>query len=64
DGVHALLVPAGDADALVAALRRLLGDAGLRARLGEAARRLVVERYSGARLAEALEAQYARLLAA
>jgi glycosyltransferase involved in cell wall biosynthesis len=62
--VNALLVPAGDADALATALGRLLADAGLRARLGEAARRSAVERYSGARLAEALEAQYARLLAA
>ena len=61
DGEHALLVPAGDADALAAALERLLGDAPLRRRLGEAGRRLVLERYSGARLAEALEARYAGL---
>ena len=61
DGVHALLVPAGDAGALAWALERLLGDAELRRRLGEAGRRLVLERYSGARLAEALEARYASL---
>jgi glycosyltransferase involved in cell wall biosynthesis len=63
DGVHALLVPAGDAGVLADALLRLLDDAPLRARLGEAARALALARYSGARLAEALEAHYARLVA-
>jgi glycosyltransferase involved in cell wall biosynthesis len=63
DGVHALLVPAGDAGALATALGRLLADAALRERLGAAARALALERYSGARLAEALEAHYARLVA-
>ena len=64
DGEHALLVPAGDAGALADAVGRLLGDPALRARLGAAGRRLVLERYSGARLAEALEAHYARLTGA
>lgn len=36
-GRHLLLVPAGDADALTAALDLLIGDAGLRDRLGAAA---------------------------
>lgn len=62
DGEHAVLVPAGDPDALAAALARVLGDAALRARLGEAGRRLVMERLSGARIAEALEGHYRRLL--
>jgi glycosyltransferase involved in cell wall biosynthesis len=63
DGKHALLVPAGDAEALAAALGRLLDDEELRARLGRAGRRRLVEHYSGARVAEALEAQYQRLIA-
>ncbi|HEU4369198.1 MAG TPA: glycosyltransferase family 4 protein [Methylomirabilota bacterium] len=64
DGEHAVLVPAGDAGALAAALAALLDDPARRARLGEAGRRLVVERFSGARLAAALETHYARLATA
>ncbi len=64
DDEHAVLVPAGDAGALASTLAALLDDAPRRARLGEAGRRLVVERFSGARLAAALEAHYARLTAA
>jgi len=43
DGVHALLVPRGDADALAAALARAIRDAALRARLGAAARARAAE---------------------
>jgi glycosyltransferase involved in cell wall biosynthesis len=63
DGEHAALVPAGDPAALAAALRALLDDPARRQRLGEAGRRLVVERFSGARVAAALESHYARLTA-
>jgi glycosyltransferase involved in cell wall biosynthesis len=45
DGVDGLLVPAGDAERLASAVRRLLDDARLRRRLGGAARRAVVERF-------------------
>jgi glycosyltransferase involved in cell wall biosynthesis len=37
DGVNGLLVPSGDLDALVTALKRLAGDPELCARMGEAA---------------------------
>jgi glycosyltransferase involved in cell wall biosynthesis len=62
DGEHAVLVPGGDPDALAAAIARLLRNAPLRARLGESARRLLADRFSGARVAEALESHYDRLL--
>jgi glycosyltransferase involved in cell wall biosynthesis len=64
DGEHAALVPGGDAPALAAALERLVGDPALAARLGEGGRRLVEARYSGARVAAALEARYTSLTAA
>ena len=58
DGRTAVLVPAGDPDALAEALARLAADAALRARLGEAARAVYLERGTPAavawRLAEAL----------
>jgi glycosyltransferase involved in cell wall biosynthesis len=63
DGVHALLVPAGEPAALAAAIERLLGNAALRRRLGGAGRDLVHERFSGARLAERLTALYLTLVA-
>ncbi|WP_224364806.1 glycosyltransferase family 4 protein [Hyalangium versicolor] len=46
EGVDAVTLPSGDATELAAALGRLVEDAGLRARLGEAARRTAVERFS------------------
>jgi glycosyltransferase involved in cell wall biosynthesis len=58
DGDNALLVHAGDAAALASALERLLRDPDLREKLGQRGRRLVVERYSGARVAAALENHY------
>lgn len=64
DREHALLVPAGDAAALRMALAEMLGDVVLRQRLATSGRTLVEERYTGARLAEALERQYVRLAAA
>jgi len=46
DGQDALLVPAGNRDALGAALRRLLGEPALRRQLGERAAGSVRERYA------------------
>jgi glycosyltransferase involved in cell wall biosynthesis len=62
DGEHAALVPAGDGEALAEALDRLLRDPAGAARLADAGRRLVQERYSGARIAAALEERYSRLV--
>lgn len=44
DGVDGLIVPVGDRPAFVAALRRLLGDAALCAKLGGAAREVMLAR--------------------
>jgi glycosyltransferase involved in cell wall biosynthesis len=54
DGESALLVPAGDPGALAAALRRLRGDPGLRARLGAGAARVWGERLRPDRVVEGL----------
>jgi len=64
DGEHAALVPAGDAQALADALERLASDPAASSRLGDGGRRLVEARYSGARVAAALEARYTSLVAA
>jgi glycosyltransferase involved in cell wall biosynthesis len=61
DGETALLVPGGDAPELARALERLLGDPGLRHRLGRKAAALAHERYTGARVAERLVEHYHRL---
>jgi glycosyltransferase involved in cell wall biosynthesis len=45
DGVDGLLVPPGDADALAAALDRLLASPSERMRLGDAGRQAAVERW-------------------
>ena len=53
DGETGLLVPPRDPERSPAALRRLLDDAELRRRLGEAGRRRVAERFSSTRCARA-----------
>lgn len=52
DGVSGVLLPPGDAEALVAAIVRLASDAGLRERLGRGARAAVVADYTWRRNAE------------
>jgi glycosyltransferase involved in cell wall biosynthesis len=58
-----LLVRTGDADALARALLELAADAGLRERLGRAARAFVEERFDMARVAERYAALYRDLAA-
>jgi glycosyltransferase involved in cell wall biosynthesis len=45
DGIDGLLIPAKDAHALAAAIARLQDDAGLRVRLGAAAREKALARF-------------------
>jgi glycosyltransferase involved in cell wall biosynthesis len=62
DGESAVLVPAGDSQALAAALERLVDDPAAASRLGQAGHQLVEARYSGARVAAALEERYTTLV--
>ena len=63
DGEHALLVPAGDHDALAAALLRVLDDDALRERLAAAAHARATTEYGIARTLDAYERIYERLTA-
>lgn len=58
DGETCLAVPPGDAQALAAALSRLLADPALRARLGRAGRERVLTHFTWARAAEGTVARY------
>jgi glycosyltransferase involved in cell wall biosynthesis len=61
EGVDALGHPPGDVDALARSLRTLIEDAGLRARLGRAARAAAETRFDRARLARQLAPLYTRV---
>jgi glycosyltransferase involved in cell wall biosynthesis len=63
DGENGLLVPPANPDSLAEAICRLLGDPALSARLGEAARRSVAERFSMLRMIETTSTFYDSLLA-
>ncbi|CAN5576791.1 glycosyltransferase family 4 protein [soil metagenome] len=63
DGETVLQCKAGDVDALAATIRRGLDDADLRARIGEAGRRRVVERWSWKHCAQLTVDQYREVLA-
>jgi glycosyltransferase involved in cell wall biosynthesis len=62
DGVTGLLVPARDVEAIRSAVARLLSDAGLRIRMGEAARARADRSWSAAAAAQALATVYAEAL--
>jgi glycosyltransferase involved in cell wall biosynthesis len=62
DGQSGLLVPPSDPDALGQALAKLLADASLRDRLGQAAARRATERFSLAAMVAGTEAVYGSLL--
>ena len=57
-GVHGLHARMGDEAAIAAALERLLSDPELRARMGEAARRRVIENYSTEKVVERYESLF------
>jgi glycosyltransferase involved in cell wall biosynthesis len=63
DGETGMLVPAGDPDAMAAAVLRLLDDCQLARRLSAAGRKLVGQRYSAEAQASALAALYREALA-
>jgi len=63
-GVNGLLVPAGDATAVAAAFGALVTGPGLRARLGLAARALIVARYTVDQVAEQYEQLFGEVLQA
>ncbi|MGZ8796137.1 MAG: glycosyltransferase [Thermoanaerobaculia bacterium] len=62
DGENGLLVPPSDPDAIANAVCRLLDTPGLASRLGLAARRSIVERYSMTRMVERTSLVYEALL--
>ena len=64
DEVEGLVVPASDPAALAEALERLARDAGLRARMGAAARLRVLQGYTDAHVSETLRNVYRSLLGA
>jgi glycosyltransferase involved in cell wall biosynthesis len=61
--VNGLIVPPNDAPALAAALERLILDPGLRGRMGQAARQMVLERYTVNQINAATLAVYSAVLA-
>lgn len=60
--VNAFLVPPDDAPALADAIARMAHDAALRARFGEAGRRIVEREFSSERIGREIVALYDRLL--
>lgn len=63
DGDNGLVFPKGNAEALAAAMDRMLSDAGLRARCADEGERTVRGRFHAERMIDETEALYRRLLA-
>lgn len=63
DGINGLLVPTQDAGALSAAISRILDDPHLARSLGEAGRRMSLEKHASNRMVRELTELYARLVA-
>ena len=63
DGETGVLIPHDDPAALGAGIRRLLDDADLRRRVGDAGRRLVLDRFTADHMTRSFEALYDELLA-
>ena len=59
---HGLLAPVGDEQAIGSAILRLLDDAGLRARMGQAVRARIVDNYSTEKVADRYEALFREAL--
>ena len=59
---HGLLVPLRDEESIAAGMLRLLGDRGLRTRLGSSARSRIRENYSSEKVAQQYEALFRGLL--
>lgn len=62
DGLNGFLVPPGNADALAAAIRRLLTDEALARKMGIAGREMVDEKFSADMMVQSIEAVYRDLL--
>ena len=62
DGHNGLLVPAADPNSMANAICRLLDEPALASRLGQAARRHIIERYSMSRMVQSTSQIYETLL--
>lgn len=64
EGVEGLVAPVDDEPAIACALTQLFQDPAMRARMGAAARKRIVENYSTAKVADRYEALFGEVLAA
>ncbi len=61
-GINGFLISPGDLDELISFMRPLLGDESLRARIGQAARKTIVDRLMSQHQAEQLNQVYRECL--